>query len=511
MVHRTPVEWQGWLPKRYILVVMGGLAIFNAYTMRAAMSVAITEMAAAENAGDSSTSEGAAVGDYCPPVDDGTSASSPSGAANDTRLSKPEFTWPEETQGQVLSGLFWGYVAMNVPSGLMSDRFGGKRLLFSGILLASVSTMLIPLAARRGGPVWVIVARFFEGVGESGTYPGCNNLLAHWAPAQERSTMGSVIFAGNLLGQVVGTALSGVIIEATGDWASVFYVFGGLGVLWCAAFWFLCYDTPAAHPTISDGERQYVEAALKATSTKRPTSIPWLAILTSLPVWALVMGQLGHDWALFTLGTELPKYMKSVLSYNVKQNGLISALPNLVTWLCAFVSGWVSDWLIRTDKISISMHRKTFTTFATFAPGVGLLAATYAGCERVLVVALFCVGMGAMGPFYCSHKVNALDISPNFSGLVISIVNGLGAVSGIVSPDIVGLLIPDRTLKQWRDVFWVTFGVCLATSAFYVAFSSAEVQPWNSVAEGGEPLEEVHAPVSTPGKDKKRASVAAQA
>lgn len=81
-----------------------------------------------------------------------------------------------------------------------------------------------------------------------------------------------------------------------------------------------------------------------------------------------------------------------------------------------------------------------------------MLGASYAGCDRPLVIGLFCLGMATMGPFYCSLKVNALDISPNYSGLVMSIVNGLGAVSGIVSPDIVALLIPDvrKRRKKFR-------------------------------------------------------------
>ncbi len=83
-----------------------------------------------------------------------------------TNIQTPEFEWDEETQGQVLGAMFWGYVAMNVPSGLMADRFGGKRVLFTGILLCSLSCLLIPLAARKGGPIAVIVARVFEGVGE---------------------------------------------------------------------------------------------------------------------------------------------------------------------------------------------------------------------------------------------------------------------------------------------------------------------------------------------------------
>lgn len=73
-------------------------------------------------------------------------------------------------------------------------------------------------------------------------------------------------------------------------------------------------------------------------------------------------------------------------------------------------------------------------------------------------------------------------------------------------------LFLQRTLKQWRDVFWVTFGVCLFSSVVYCVFSSAEVQPWNSVGEGGEFLEDAAHPAaaSTPEKEKRRASEAAK-
>lgn len=51
--------------------------------------------------------------------------------------------------------------------------------------------------------------------------------------------------------------------------------------------------------------------------------------------------------------------------------------------------------------------------------------------------------MGLMGFFYPSLKVNCLDLSPNYAGTVMALVNGIGAVSGIVTPYLVGLLITD--------------------------------------------------------------------
>lgn len=74
---------------------------------------------------------------------------------------------------------------------------------------------------------------------------------------------------------------------------------------------------------------------------------------------------------------------------------------------------------------------------------LGTLAASYAGCDKIKVVALFTVGMATMGFFYSSMKVNVMDLSPNYAGPAMAMVNGVGAVAGIVSPPLIGYLIPN--------------------------------------------------------------------
>lgn len=74
---------------------------------------------------------------------------------------------------------------------------------------------------------------------------------------------------------------------------------------------------------------------------------------------------------------------------------------------------------------------------------LGTLAASYAGCDKVLVVILFAVGMATMGFFYPSMRVNILDLSPNYAGPAMALVNGIGAISGILSPPVIGYLIPN--------------------------------------------------------------------
>lgn len=80
---------------------------------------------------------------------------------------------------------------------------------------------------------------------------------------------------------------------------------------------------------------------------------------------------------------------------------------------------------------------------ASIGPGIFIIIASYTGCNRMMAVAMFTIAMGLMGTYYCGMKVNALDLSSNFAGTLMAIVNGLGATSGIVTPYLVGALTQD--------------------------------------------------------------------
>lgn len=76
-------------------------------------------------------------------------------------------------------------------------------------------------------------------------------------------------------------------------------------------------------------------------------------------------------------------------------------------------------------------------------------------------------------------KVNGLDLSPNYSGTLMAVVNGIGAISGIITPYIVAVMTPNQTLTQWRLVFWIVLAIFIATNLIFVIFASGDVQYWN--------------------------------
>jgi len=116
--------------------------------------------------------------------------------------------------------------------------------------------------------------------------------------------------------------------------------------------------------------------------------------------------------------------MEDVLKNSIDANELLSSLPYLV--IMDYVFGFwkaLRRSHIKKKVLSITMTRRVFTTGAHIGPSVGLLGASNAGCDGTTVVILFCFTMASMGFFYPGMKLNSMDLSPNYSGTIMAIIN----------------------------------------------------------------------------------------
>ena len=67
--------------------------------------------------------------------------------------------------GLILGSFFIGYITTQIPGGFLASKYGGKNLFGGGILVASVLTMLTPVATRRSVS-WLIALRILEGIAQ---------------------------------------------------------------------------------------------------------------------------------------------------------------------------------------------------------------------------------------------------------------------------------------------------------------------------------------------------------
>ena len=93
------------------------------------------------------------------------------------------------------------------------------------------------------------------------TYPCIHAVWANWAPPLERSKLATLAFSGSFVGTVFAMPVSGLMAEYW-SWASIFYVFGILGLIWFVAWWYIVTDKPEDDPYITEAELKYIQSSL---------------------------------------------------------------------------------------------------------------------------------------------------------------------------------------------------------------------------------------------------------
>lgn len=460
-----PKQWWG---TRHFVTFMLFLGMANAYVMRTNMSVAIVAMVN-HTAIDGNQQE--EFDDECPDY----------GGRPNTTHHDGDFKWGTALQGYILSSFFYGYVITQIPFGFLAKKYGALNFLGWGMLINSVFAFLVPVAAYEGGVVPLCIIRFIQGLGEGPIAPCTHALLAKWIPPNERSRMGAAVYAGAQFGTVISMPLSGILADSLG-WPSIFYVFGVISTIWSLLFIWLVYEDPSKHPNMNEQERLYINRSLWGKKEMSSPPVPAKAILRSMPFYAILIAHMGHNYGYETLMTELPTYMKQVLRFSIKENGILSALPYVAMWLFSMAISVVADWLISSGRLTHTKTRKIINSIGQYGPGIALIAASYTGCDRVLTLTILTIGVGLNGGIYSGFKINHLDITPRFAGILMSITNCSANLAGLLAPIVAGNLIEgNHSMGQWRIVFCIAALIYFIAATFFNIFGSGERQWWDPI------------------------------
>lgn len=85
----------------------------------------------------------------CPPFENEWVAK-PNQTVSGSSSDDDKFTWTQFEQGIVLSSFYIGYILTHIPGGILSAKFGGKKTLFFGTVIATVFSIITPLAIDYG-------------------------------------------------------------------------------------------------------------------------------------------------------------------------------------------------------------------------------------------------------------------------------------------------------------------------------------------------------------------------
>ncbi|XP_053390940.1 sialin-like [Mercenaria mercenaria] len=359
------------------------------------------------------------------------------------------FDWDKETQGLILGSFYLGYALTLLPSGWFAGRYGGKQLYGWSMFVCAVATLLTPLAARTSVVV-LIVIRVFTGLCQGVGCPCMQTLLSYWIPPLQRSSSASFVYTGTQIGVMLAFSLNGVLCVDgfDGGWPSIFYVFGKTDM--------------------------FLHRLLQKSS-----STPWSKILTSLPVWAIIVSETCAEWGTYSFLTNIPTYMEDVLKFDSKKAGYLASLPYLGFWVVWNVSAHLADFLRKRGYISTTTARKVFNSIGNILPAIGITIMGNVADNPGIAVAMLILGVAMSGCQYGSgFIVNPVDIAPRYAGIIIGIASTTGSLAGFFAPLAIGFITVDKTKEQWKTVFYITAAIYTFGAIFYIIFASGELQDW---------------------------------
>uniref|UniRef100_W5LM01 Solute carrier family 17 member 8 n=1 Tax=Astyanax mexicanus TaxID=7994 RepID=W5LM01_ASTMX len=454
------------LPKRYIIAILSGLGFCISFGIRCNLGVAIVEMVNNNTVYINGT-----------PV---MQVNKKKHKRTESFFILPaQFNWDPETVGLIHGSFFWGYIVTQIPGGFISNKLAANRVFGAAIFLTSMLNMFIPSAARVHYGC-VMFVRILQGLVEGVTYPACHGMWSKWAPPLERSRLATTSFCGSYAGAVIAMPLAGILVQYVG-WPSVFYIYGVFGIIWYTFWLLLAYDSPAVHPTISDEEKIYIEttigegASLMSATEKFKT--PWRQFFTSMPVYAIIVANFCRSWTFYLLLISQPAYFEEVFGFPISKVGILSAVPHMVMTIVVPIGGQLADFL-RSNKILSTTTVRKIMNCGGFGMEATLLLVVGFSHTRGVAISFLVLAVGFSGFAISGFNVNHLDIAPRYASILMGISNGVGTLSGMVCPLIVGALTKHKTRLEWQNVFVIASMVHYCGVIFYAIFASGEKQDW---------------------------------
>jgi sugar phosphate permease len=374
--------------------------------------------------------------------------------------------------GLLFSAFFWSYALLQIPAGLLLDRFGVTRIGRLGAFLWGLASTITALATGFGG---IFAARMLLGVAEAPSFPANSKATGYWFPRHERSTSTALFDAAAKFSNVIGVPLIALAVVHLG-WRWGFGLVAAMSFAYFVAF-FLVYRDPSRHPRLSEAERDYIRAngaTPEGTMSANPGGMLGY-LLGSRKVWGLSIGFAAYGYCFYLFLTWLPGYLVQTMHMSILKSASFAAIP----WLCAtiadlVVGGWLIDHLVARGRDETRV-RKT-VLLCGMAGGLAVFGATTTTDPVVAIVwiSIALSGLAAAAPV--GWSLPSLIAPKGGVGTVGGIMNFANNMMGAVAPIVTGYIV--GSTQSFTNAFLVA-GVVLVIGivAFVVLLGRIEPLP----------------------------------
>lgn len=369
-----------------------------------------------------------------------------------------EFDLSPTMQGLILSSFFWTYALMQVPGGMLADKYKPR------IVIATATVFwgaFQALAAVCTSSTALLMTRLGLGAAEAPIYPAGGKLNAIWMTQNERGRGATLLDGGAPLGAALGAILITWLITALGSWRLSFVVAGGGTVLAGMWAWYYIRNHPREHKGVNEIEAQYIEEAQASEHRAEPANLSGrsLDFFKYRSVWCMALGWMCFNTVFYGLLTWMPNYLNKVHGFDIKAMGGASFIIFFSGFVGELIGGWIADkW--KAAGGSPNRVMRTLFGIAAVVATVSIFSVAYVK-DDVVVVALLSSTLFFLrwcGLFWCIPSILG---TRNKVGVLGGVMNLGGNIGGISVPIIVGMIVQYTGSYFLALMFFAAAGVGL--------------------------------------------------
>ena len=352
--------------------------------------------------------------------------------------------------GFALSAFGWAYALFEIPSGYLGDWLGPRKVLIRIVLWWSFFTAAV---GRVVGLASLATVQFLFGAGEAGCFPNITKAFCIWLPKDERTRAQGMMWMAARWGGAFTPYLAVQSIRLVG-WRHSFELFGSLGLIWVAFFYFWFKDNPLENEKLNAAERELLRE--NASMACGHGDVPWSHLVKSKSVMLLCAQYfcLSYGWYFYI--TWLPTYLREGRHMAMTQSAILGGLPLFMGGLGNPVAVYFTKVLMRRTG-DLGKTRRTMAMIGF--GGASLLVA----CSTLLPSAVLTVVCMSFASFFNDLTMpgswaSCIDVGGRYAGTLSGTMNMCGNIGGALCPVVIGLILQASGFN-WNLAFYLSAAV----------------------------------------------------
>jgi MFS transporter, ACS family, glucarate transporter len=336
-----------------------------------------------------------------------------------------------EQWGWVLSAYVLANALFEIPSGALGDRNGQR------VELTRITIWWSTFTAASG---WcrtfaqMVGARFLFGVGAAGAYPNAAGVISRWFPKREHAKAQGYVWGASRLGGALAPLLLVPLAQHLG-WRAVFWVLGGVGLLWSAAWWMWFRTQPEEMPGISSGELGEIRE--DGAGGGRQT-IPWRELFGMPQLWLISAAYFCYAWGSWFYFGWFTTWLLHGAGFSVAEMGLFASFPFAMGLVGNLVGGALSVRLVTRFGQQATYP---LVTGACLVVTSGLMLGMSMVHGHRAIVALATAGFGVMDLMLPAAWAMCMGLGGRFGGTATGMMNTAGNLGGWVCTVLFGYAV----------------------------------------------------------------------